>query len=105
MVVRLPGLWLILFEQKILYEQVIICMYVKCIDIPLHILYYSMGGIAMSKSTSISIRIDEEELEKLKVAAKLESYSSYSEFIRRTALLEAARIIKENNEKNVSTSD
>lgn len=59
----------------------------------------------MSKSTSISIRIDEEELEKLKVAAKLESYSSYSEFIRRTALLEAARIIKENNEKNVSTSD
>ena len=53
----------------------------------------------MSKSTSISIRIDEDELEKLKIAAKLESYSSYSEFIRRTALLEAARIIKENNEK------
>ena len=59
----------------------------------------------MSKSTSISIRIDKDELEKLKIAAKLELYSSYSEFIRRTALLEAARIIKENNEKNASTSD
>ena len=59
----------------------------------------------MSKSTSISIRIDEDELEKLKIAAKLEAYSSYSEFIRRTALLEATRIIKENNEKNASTSE
>lgn len=68
-------------------------------------MYYFMGGINMSKSTSISIRIDEDELEKLKIAAKLEAYSSYSEFIRRTALLEAARIIKENNEKNASTSD
>ena len=58
----------------------------------------------MSKSTSISIRIDEDELEKLKVAAKLESYSSYSEFIRRTALLEATRIINESNDKNTSTS-
>lgn len=54
----------------------------------------------MSKSTSISIRIDEEELEKLKIAAKLESYSSYSEFIRRTALLEAIRIIDENKKKS-----
>ena len=59
----------------------------------------------MSKSTSISIRIDEDELKKLKIAAKLESYSSYSEFIRRTALLEATRIIKENNDKNASTSE
>lgn len=59
----------------------------------------------MSKSTSISIRIDEDELEKLKIAAKLESYSSYSEFIRRTALLEATRIIKENNDNNASTSE
>lgn len=53
----------------------------------------------MRKSTSISIRIDKEELEKLKIAAKLESYSSYSEFIRRTALIEATRIINENNDK------
>lgn len=79
-------------------------MYVKCIDIAIHSLYYAIGGIMMSKSTSISIRIDEEELEKLKTAAKLESYSSYSEFIRRTALLEATRIINENNEKNALTS-
>lgn len=57
----------------------------------------------MSKSTSISIRIDVDELEKLKVAAKLEAYSSYSEFIRRTALLEATRILNENNDKNSST--
>lgn len=54
----------------------------------------------MSKSTSISIRIEEKELEKLKTAAKLESYSSYSEFIRRTALLEATRIIKESDKNN-----
>lgn len=59
----------------------------------------------MSKSTSISIRIDEDELEKLKIAAKLEAYSSYSEFIRRTALLEATRIIKENNDNNALTSE
>lgn len=53
----------------------------------------------MNKTTSISIRINEEELEKLKIASKLEAYSSYSEFIRRTALLEAIRIINENKDK------
>ena len=50
----------------------------------------------MRKSISISIRVSEEELDKFKEAARLEAYSSYSEFIRRTALIEAARIIKEN---------
>ena len=35
----------------------------------------------------------EEELEKLKLAARLEAYSSYSEFIRRTALIKAERVI------------
>ena len=59
----------------------------------------------MNKSTSISIRISEEELKKLKKAAKLEAYSSYSEFIRRTVLLEAARIIKENYNKNIQDSE
>ncbi len=59
----------------------------------------------MSKSTSSSNRIDEDKLEKLKIAAKLESYSYYSGFIRRTALLEATRIIKENNDNNASTSE
>ncbi len=47
----------------------------------------------MNKSISISIRVNEEELERLKTASKIEEYSSYSEFIRRTALLEANKII------------
>ncbi|MSS64328.1 type II toxin -antitoxin system TacA 1-like antitoxin [Velocimicrobium porci] len=51
----------------------------------------------MKKSISISIRVSEEELDKFKQAAKLEAYASYSEFVRRTALIEASRIIKENN--------
>jgi uncharacterized protein (DUF1778 family) len=51
----------------------------------------------MKKSVSISIRISEEELEKFKKAAQLEAYASYSEFIRRTALIEATRILKENS--------
>lgn len=52
----------------------------------------------MRKSISISIRVSEEELDKFKEAARLEAYSSYSEFVRRTALIEAARIIKEHDE-------
>lgn len=48
----------------------------------------------MNKTISMSIRVSEEELEKLKVAARLEAYASYSEFIRRTALKEADKIIK-----------
>ena len=54
-----------------------------------------------NKTYSMSIRVTEEELEKLKIAARLESYSSYSEFIRRTALLEADEIIKK-SEKTIS---
>lgn len=49
----------------------------------------------MNKSISMSIRVSTEELEKLKKAAMLQNYSSYSEFVRRTALMEAARTIKE----------
>ena len=45
----------------------------------------------------MSIRVSEDELEKLKRAAELQSYSSYSEFVRRTALIEATKIIKESN--------
>lgn len=48
----------------------------------------------MKKNISMSIRVSEEELEKIKIAAMLQEYSSYSEFVRRTALIEAARIIK-----------
>ncbi len=49
----------------------------------------------MKKTFSMSIRVSEEELEILKRAAELQSYSSYSEFIRRTALIEAKKIIKD----------
>ncbi len=48
----------------------------------------------MNKTISMSIRVREEELDKLKQAARFESYASYSEFIRRTALTEADKIIK-----------
>jgi uncharacterized protein (DUF1778 family) len=51
------------------------------------------------KTYSMSIRVSKEELEKLKIAARLEAYASYSEFVRRTALLEASKIISENNAK------
>lgn len=50
----------------------------------------------MNKTYSMSIRVSEEELNRLKQAARLEAYASYSEFVRRTALLEASKIIEEN---------
>lgn len=53
----------------------------------------------MSKSISISIRVSEEDLMKFKQAARLEAYASYSEFIRRTALIEANDIIEKEEEK------
>ena len=40
-----------------------------------------------------------DELEKLKQAARIEAYSSYSEFVRRTALLEASHILASQNSK------
>ena len=46
------------------------------------------------RTYSMSIRVSEEELNKLKHAARLEAYSSYSEFVRRTALLEAEDILQ-----------
>ena len=52
----------------------------------------------MRKSISISIRVSEEELDKFKEAARLETYSSYSEFIRRTALIEAEKVIRQNEQ-------
>lgn len=53
----------------------------------------------MNKTITMSIRISEEELDKLKQAARLEAYASYSEFVRRTALLEASKILTENGGK------
>ena len=55
----------------------------------------------MRKSISISIRVSEDELEKFKEAARLEAYASYSEFVRRTALIEATRIIKETMKEKI----
>lgn len=52
----------------------------------------------MNKTISMSIRVSEEELNKLKQAARLEAYASYSEFIRRTALIEAENVLKKNKE-------
>ena len=52
-----------------------------------------------NKTYSMSIRVTEEELEKIKLAARLETYASYSEFVRRTALLEATKIVEENSKK------
>lgn len=53
----------------------------------------------------MSIRVSEEELDKLKQAARLEAYASYSEFIRRTALKEADKIIKKNERENATKED
>ena len=53
----------------------------------------------MNKTISMSIRVSEEELDKLKQAARLEAYASYSEFIRRTALKEADQVIVASNER------
>lgn len=58
----------------------------------------------MNKTISMSIRVSVEELEKLKTAARLQAYSSYSEFVRRTALMEASKIIQEDL-KNQSGGD
>ena len=57
-----------------------------------------------NKTYSMSIRVSEDELVKLKQAARLEAYASYSEFVRRTALIEAAKVIK-NNENEGAKAD
>lgn len=54
----------------------------------------------MKKSISMSIRVSEEELEKIKRASDLLSYCSYSEFVRRTALIEADKVINEHGDVN-----
>ena len=51
-------------------------------------------GLGDVYKRQMSIRVSEEELNRLKQAAKLESYSSYSEFVRRIALKEADKVIK-----------
>ena len=58
----------------------------------------------MNKTISMSIRVSEEQLDKLKQAARLEAYASYSELVRRTALLEATKVIAENKKKENQTN-
>ncbi len=53
----------------------------------------------MNKDVIMSIRVSQEEMERLKQAAQLEAYASYSEFVRRTALKEAQRIISQESEE------
>lgn len=72
-------------------------MYCKCCT---QVIQYTIHWRKKHEKTiAMSIRVSEEELEKLKKAAKIESYASYSEFIRRTALKEANKIIQ--NEENI----
>lgn len=52
------------------------------------------------KTYSMSIRVSQEELEKLKMAARIEAYASYSEFVRRTALIEATKAIEREKKKS-----
>ena len=59
----------------------------------------------MNKTISMSIRVSEEELDKLKQAARIEAYGSYSEFVRRTALKESDRVIKRNERENTLKED
>lgn len=59
----------------------------------------------MNKTISMSIRVSKEELDKLKQAARLEAYASYSEFIRRTALIEAENVLKKTRKEKTSMID
>ena len=79
----------------------------QCIDICARVFYFYMCWRCneVKKSISISIRVSEEELDKFKQAARLEAYASYSEFVRRTALIEAAKIIKKNENEGAKADE
>jgi len=59
----------------------------------------------MNKTYSMSIRVSEEELNKLKQTARLEAYASYSEFVRRTALKESDKVTKKNEKEKMYRED
>ena len=48
----------------------------------------------MNKTISMSIRVSEDELAKIKKVAQIESYSSYSEYVRRTIMINTDKILK-----------
>lgn len=85
-------------KKKKVYITIRKRMFVQqSIDIVIQ-LYRNLEVYDLKKSISISIRVSEEDLEKFKQAARYEAYVSYSEFVRRTALIEASKIIKNNEE-------
>jgi uncharacterized protein (DUF1778 family) len=53
-----------------------------------------------TKCITMSIRVSNEEMRKIKEAAKILSYSTYTEFIRRTIIIEANRVTEEKNDRN-----
>ena len=59
----------------------------------------------MNKTISMSIRVSEEELKRITTAAELQEYSSYSEFVRRTILVESTKIINEHRTSLISDSE
>lgn len=61
-----------------------------------------MEGKEKGKCISMSIRVSDEEMDTIKRAAELEKYSGYSEFVRRTVLLEACRIVEQSKSKEVN---
>lgn len=63
-------------------------------------IFIILEELYMNKTYSMSIRVSEDELEKIKRAAELESYSSYSEFVRRTVLLETAKILDKDEKQS-----
>ncbi len=67
------------------------------------IIFVLWEELCMNKTYSMSIRVSESELEKLKQAAEIEAYSSYSEFVRRTALIEADKVIKRKAKEDLSS--
>ena len=87
-------------RRKLIFQ----CDVVQSIDNVLYLRYNKIIGwdtMKPAKSTSMSIRVSENELTKLKQAAELLNYSSYSAFVRRPTLIEATRMIKEHIEDSM----
>ena len=59
------------------------------------------GGGPGEKNISMNIRVIEDELKIVRHTVKILSYSSYSEFVRRIALIEAAKVIKETKQESL----
>lgn len=78
-----------LFERRKWRKMYHIVLTMTCENVNVNIWRDS----AMNKDITMSIRVSQDEMNKLKQAARIEAYASYSEFVRRTALKEAQKII------------